>query len=505
MKNKAITPNPKTNKFPPQQLLKGCPDLGYGEFLEIYNAGPRASYELFKGLVDVNTVLMEQIEQLEKRVQELEARLNKNSRNSSKPPSSDEFVKPKSRRKKSSKRPGGQKGHKGHTLKMSDKPDHSIIHTLETCHGCGHTLEEVATDSIEKRQVFDIPPLKVEIIEHLIEKKTCPYCGQKNKASFPEGVTQPAQYGNNIKSLLVYLNQYQLLPYDRLVELFADIFNHNISEGTLYNTNRLVYKVLETTEKKIMEQIINSPIIHVDETGMRINAIRQWLHVTSTKKHTYYANHLKRGSIATDAIGILPIYQGTAVHDFWKTYLNYKCSHALCNAHHLRELTEIIELTGQDWPQEMIDLLLEIKGTVNERKLTATELKIKEIKDFEARYDLIVEKGFKANPPPVKIKGKRGRPKQGKERNMLNRLQNYQREVLAFMYGFRIPFDNNQAERDIRMMKVKQKISGVFRSDLGAKMFCRIRGYISTARKNSVPVLTAILSALEGKPFVPEL
>ena len=225
----------------------------------------------------------------------------------------------------------------------------------------------------------------------------------------------------------------------------------------------------------------------------------------SWRESRYYAYHSKRGSTATDAIGILPEYQGISVHDFWKSYLNYKCDHALCNAHHLRELTGIMELTGQQWPQEMIDLLLEIKATVEKRRATAFRLEPEELQSFEIRYDLIVAKGFQANPPPVKEKGKRGRVKQGKTRNMLNRLQEYRRETLAFMYDFQVPFDNNQAERDLRMMKVKQKISGVFRSDLGAKMFCRIRGYVSTARKNSIPVLVAIKSALEGKPFVLEL
>jgi hypothetical protein len=229
------------------------------------------------------------------------------------------------------------------------------------------------------------------------------------------------------------------------------------------------------------------------------------MHVASTEKLTHYAYHTKRGSEATDAIGILPEFQGTAVHDFWKSYLNYKCSHALCNAHHIRELTGIMELTGQKWPQEMIDLLLEIKEAVENRKAQAKELYPKQIVAFEQKYDEILQKGFLVNPPPVKERGKRGRPKQSKAKNLLDRLQGYRKETLAFMYDFQVPFDNNLAERDLRMVKVKQKISGVFRSNYGAKMYCRIRGYISTARKNSVPVLAAIKSALEGNPFVPNL
>ena len=479
--------------------------MKYEQFLEIYNAGPQATYKLFMSLMQVNQALIKRTEQLEERLEDLEARLNNNSRNSSKPPSTDEFVKPKSQRKKSGKSSGGQKGHKGNTLKMSDTPDHRVVHTVDNCQSCGLSLEEVLPNCAEKRQVYDLPPLQVEVTEHIVQSKVCPFCGKENKACFPEQVTHPVQYGRNLKGLLVYLNQYQMLPYERLVELFSDLFNHPISEGTLYNTNRTVYEALKLTEDEIVEQLINSTTVHFDETGMRVEGKRQWMHVASTEKLTHYAYHTKRGSEATDAIGILPEFQGTAVHDFWKSYLNYKCSHALCNAHHIRELTGIMELTGQKWPQEMIDLLLEIKEAVENRKAQAKELYPKQIVAFEQKYDEILQKGFLVNPPPVKERGKRGRPKQSKAKNLLDRLQGYRKETLAFMYDFQVPFDNNLAERDLRMVKVKQKISGVFRSNYGAKMYCRIRGYISTARKNSVPVLAAIKSALEGNPFVPNL
>ncbi len=473
--------------------------MKYEQFLELYNMGPGPVYKLLLSIIETNKALVDKVPSLEERIKELEDQLNKNSRNSSKPPSTDEFVKPKSQRKKSSKPSGGQKGHKGHHLKISDHPDRSILHTPKNCFSCGKTLENLTPLKTERRQVYDIPLPKIEVTEHLVETKVCP-CGMHNKASFPDGVTHPVQYGQNIKSFLVYLNQYQLLPYERLVELVHDLLGHTISEGTLFNTNRTVYETLETTEEKIVEQLTASSVIHLDETGMRGESKRQWVHVTATPKLTHYAYHAKRGREATDEIGILPRFKGTAVHDFWKTYLSYGCEHALCNAHHLRELTGITELTGQKWPQEMIELLLKIKNTAEKEKLTPLE-----INHFETEYDRIVAKGFSENPPPVREKGKRGRPKQGKARNMLNRLHEYRQETLAFMYDPQVPFDNNLAERDLRMHKVKQKISGVFRSELGAKMFCRIRGYISTARKNSVPVLDAIKSALAGKPFVPEL
>lgn len=482
--------------------------MKYEQFLEFYNAGPEPVYKLLLSIIETNKVLMDKVSSLsqqvaiqDERIKELESQLNKNSRNSSKPPSSDEFVKPKSQRKKSGKSSGGQKGHKGHHLKISDNPDRSIVHTVKSCFGCGKTLEDIPSARTDRRQVYDIPPPKVEVIEHLVESKVCPCCGTHNKAFFPDGVTHTVQYGDNLKGFLVYLNQYQLLPYERLVELMHDLFGHTVSEGTLFNTNRTVYEALKTAEEEIVEQLIAASVVHVDETGMRVEGKRQWVHVVATPNLTHYAYHAKRGSKATDEIAILPGFKGTAVHDFWKSYLNYKCDHALCNVHHLRELTGIMELTGQTWPQEMIDLLLKIKDNVAEKE----NLEPDEINSFETEYDRIVAKGFLENPPPIKEKGKRGRTKQSRARNMLNRLHEYRRETLAFMYDPHVPFDNNLAERDLRMLKVKQKISGVFRSDLGAKMFCRIRSYISTARKNSVPVLDAIKSALAGKPFVPEL
>ena len=295
-----------------------------------------------------------------------------------------------------------------------------------------------------------------------------------------------------------------MIPYERAVEFISDVYGHQLSEATVFNANCAIYEALESAEQKIISQLIASPVVHLDETEMRIVNSRQWVHVVSNDKCTHYAHHSKRGNEATDEIGVLPSIEGTAVHDHWKPYYNYNFSHALCNAHHLRELTGILELTEQQWPQEMIDLLLEIKDAVDKTKTIAHKFNPDDIKDFELRYDEIIAKGYSENPPPTEpsVK-KRGRKKQSKARNMLNRLENHKSEVLAFMHHFNVPFDNNLAERDLRMIKVKQKISGVFRSDLGAKIFCRVRGYISTARKNSIPVLGAIKTALDDNPFVP--
>lgn len=475
------------------------------DILAVYEAGPEAVVKLVNALTASISELTEQINELKERVKTLEDQLNKNSRNSSKPPSTDGFKKPKSQRQNSGKPAGGQKGHRGHTLKMVENPDHIIVHRVPSCKECGRSLTGTQATGYQRRQVFDIPPIKVETTEHRAEKKLCPHCGAANCAAFPEDVQQPVQYGFRLKAIAVYLSQYQLLPYERASELFADLFGHDLSQATLVNANQACYEILEPVEEKIKQQVIAAPVVHCDETGMRINGKREWLHVSSTQNLTYYAAHPKRGQEATKEMGILSDFQGTAVHDFWKPYFKYDCNHALCNAHHLRELTGILEQDKQEWPQEMVDLLLEIKKTVEEKKTTANQLAPAQLRSFEVRYDQIIEKGLAENPPIITENQpkKRGRKKQSKAKNLLDRLNDYRREALAFMYDFAIPFDNNQAERDVRMTKVQQKISGTFRSSQGARTFCRIRGYISTVRKNSLSAIDAIKGAFEGNPFIP--
>jgi len=475
------------------------------DILSVYVAGPEAVIKLINSLTATIAKLEEQVIELKERVKTLEDRLNKNSHNSSKPPSTDNFVRVKSQRQKSGKPVGGQKGHPGHTLKMVDNPEHTVIHGVSVCKRCGKSLETVEATTYERHQVFDLPPIKVEVTEHRAESKICPYCGCLNKATFSKEAQRPVQYGPRLRSIGIYLSQYQLLPYERISELFADLFGHQLSQATLVNANKTAYEVLEPVEEEIKQQVIASPVAHFDETGLYINGKREWLHVASAEKLTYYAAHPKRGHEATDEIGILPEFQGTAVHDFWKPYLRYLCHHALCNAHHLRDLTGILEQDKQEWPKEMIDLLLKIKEDVEEKKAIANQLEPVQIKSFEEKYDQIIQKGLAENPPPITLDQpkRRGRKKQSKAKNLLDRLKKYRQETLAFMYDFSIPFDNNQAERDIRMMKVQQKISGTFRSSQGAKDFCRIRGYISTLRKNFLSVIDAIQSALEGNPFIP--
>ena len=476
------------------------------QFLELCSTNPDEIFNLVTTMSETIIVLKGQVELLTNQVdtlnvevKELKSRLDKNSRNSNKPPSTDEFVKPQSQRKKSGKKTGGQKGHPGHTLKMSDNPDRIIIHRHEHCRECGFNLKEQPAQ-VERRQVFDIPLPKIEITEHQSSTVSCPHCGLLNKGAFPEEVRQPVQYGKGIIAQIVYLNQYQLIPYNRVVEYFEDIYNLKMSEATIFTALETVYEMLGPAGQAIITKLLRAEVVHVDETGMRVEGKRRWLHVVSTAFHTNYSWHTKRGSTATKEIGILPQYEGTMVHDFWKPYYQYGCDHSLCNIHNIRELRGISELTGQKWPEDIIELLLAIKKRVD----TGISLNTVEKIAFTEHYDAIISEGYQANPPPEPVK-KRGRPKKGRVLNMLGRLSEHRHEVLAFMEDFAVPFDNNQAERDVRMMKVKQKISGVFRSVKGADMFCRIRSYISTARKNSVSAFSAITEALDGKPFIPEV
>ena len=296
----------------------------------------------------------------------------------------------------------------------------------------------------------------------------------------------------------------QLLPYQRTQEIFEDLFGHKLSQGTLNNTNSSCYELLEETEEKIKESLSKTDIIHLDESGLYVNKKRQWLHVVGTQRLTYYKHHAKRGREAIDSIGILPLYQGRAIHDFWKSYMLYDCQHGLCNVHHLRELKFIAEEQKQLWAKKMIELLLEIKQE-REKRIENREESLREIeiREYEKKYHQIIEEGIQLEKPQEEVfkKKKRGRKKQSKAKNLLDRFINYEKEVLGYMYDFQVPFDNNQAERDIRMIKLQQKISGCFRSDRGAEYFCRIRGYISTAKKQGVNVLEAIESVFDRNPF----
>lgn len=443
-------------------------------------------------------------------IRALRAQLAKNSRNSSKPPSSDGYKKPRVRRTQSlrrqgEKKNGGQPGHTGHRLEPVAQPDYTTVHPVTECEHCHASLVETPVAEYEKRQVFDLPPVQVQVTEHQAEVKTCPQCGCLTTAAFPSDVTQPVQYGSCIKAQATYFNTYHFIPLARTRELFADLYGHPLAEDTIHHANvRIATQVISVNEE-IQRQLRAADVVHFDETGLRAVGKLHWVHVASTPTLTHYTFHAKRGADAMKAGDILPQLTGTAVHDHWKSYFKvHEGSHSLCNAHHLRELRFIHEQYQQPWAADMSALLVEIEAAVDHARISQDHLPADLQAEFERRYANILARGFAANPPPdPPPKKKRGRPKQSPPKNLLDRLRDYQQEVLAFMYDFRIPFDNNQGERDLRMIKVKQKVSGTFRTTAGAKEFCHIRGYISTARKQGQPVLATLEAAFRGNPWMP--
>jgi transposase len=339
-----------------------------------------------------------------------------------------------------------------------------------------------------------------------VQQKVCTDCGWETIAAFPAEVESRVQYGPRLKALGVYLLSFQLLPYQRIADLFADLFDASFSAGTLFAAQQTASTRLADIASCIRKGIRQSGVAHFDETGLRLGGRLHWLHSASTPHWTYYDWHPKRGQAGMDKAGILPHFAGIAVHDGWASYQHYSCRHALCNAHHLRELSALYEQDGQEWAKQMRALLVEIKRAVERaqaqgRKRLSPLLQAR----LEARYKSLLHEGFAANPPPEAVPGKRGKPKQSQARNLLDRLHRYARQTLAFMYDFRVPFDNNLAERDIRMMKVQQKVSGGFRSEEGADAFCRLRSYISTLRKQDHSVLSALEHVFLGDPLCPQV
>ncbi|MHB8628705.1 MAG: IS66 family transposase [Aggregatilineales bacterium] len=443
------------------------------------------------------------------KLQALEDQLAKNSRNSSKPPSSDGLRRPapKSRREVSGKRSGGQAGHEGHRLECVGAPDIIEIHPVRQCGHCQADLSGVAPSGVEARQVFDLPEVRLEVTEHQAEIKTCPVCGQLNRGSFPAEVTQSTQYGPRIRAQMVYFNVYHFVPLERTAQIIEELYQQPVSDGTVVRAAvEVAEQVAPVTEQVRTHLVTTEDPVHVDETGARVNGQLAWLHVASTKQATYYAIHPKRGGEAIDAIGILPKRTGWSIHDAWAPYLNYPdAKHALCNGHLVRELVFLIEQRGQLWACAFLELLLTIQHTVERSKSQGqSALPAFQLAAFVQDYDEIVAAADKAHPPPVRQENQRGRVKQSPERNLLDRLLRHKDKILAFAYDFAVPFDNNLAERDIRMVKVQQKVSGGFRSNAGASVFCQVRSYLATARKNGQRVLVVLYQAFTGAPYLPD-
>jgi hypothetical protein len=445
------------------------------------------------------------IEELEKRITHLENIQSKNSSNSSKPPSSDGFKRTTSMRKPSGKKPGGQKGHPGRNLPMVAVATKHQIHFVTQCSCCGHDISESAVVSYQRRQVTDVPPITIEVTEHMAEQKECPHCKTVSTAVFPARVSQPMQYGDNIRQWIVYMLNFLMVPVGRTAKFLQDFLGIHMSEGTVINIQKECAGNLAEFEQKIKAALCKEPVVHFDETGYYIDKLRQWLHVASTKELTLYMPHPKRGKEAMDAMGILPGFEGVAVHDFWGSYMDYPCGHELCNVHHLRDLTFCAEQEKNIWAEHMSELLLKVKSQVEAAKAQKLQsLESAQVTEFEQQYDALVETGKKEHPLPERQKGKRGKVKKSKTRNMIERFDQHRKSILGFMNDFQIPFDNNLAEQDIRMTKTKLKVSGCFRSMEGAENFALIRSYISTMRKQGINLFDALLSAITGEPVIPQ-
>jgi transposase len=429
------------------------------------------------------------------RIEELERRLASTSRTSSKPPSSDGFSKPPSPPKKpgSRRNPGKQPGSKGSHLPMVADPDEVIWHRPSHCSGCGDALADAEVVGCEVRQVFDVPPVRVFVTEHRRADVRCG-CGTISGAAFPTAVTVSAQYGANLRSLAVYLCTFQHLPYGRAAELLSDWFGIPVSPGTLVNIVAEGSALVEPALEVIRQQLVAAPVVHADETGSRVEAKLHWVHSASTPALTLYTAHAKRGRDAMNDAGVIPSFTGILVHDGWAPYRSYGMDHALCNAHHLRELLGAAEYRGQRWAGAMIKVLLGLKDEVDTaRSHRAQALNPERLRHWLDRYEAALITGDRNNAVLP----------QRKPVNLLRRLRAHRYDVLRFATDFRVPFDNNLAERDIRMIKLQQKISGSHRSFAGADRFCRLRSYISTARKQQHNVATALRQLFEGDLWIP--
>lgn len=444
-----------------------------------------------ESLLEIIEAQATQIKQLEARIRELEARLNKNSSNSSKPPSSDGLSKPPrttSLRENGKNKSGGQKGHKGETLKQTATPDIIKKHVLMVCPDCDHSLTQAPLIGLIKRQVFDIPPPKIEVTEHQAEIKYCTCCDKTVTAAFPLDVRAPTQYGKLIRSWSVYYQNQHFIPEDRLQQLFSDLYGIQLATATIAGYNEITFDALAPFEASTLSLVKAATVKNLDETGFRVGGKTQWLHVASTVNATYYHVSLRRKSLIEGL-------SGTVIHDHWKSYYNLiGVEHALCNQHHLRELKAIIEHDKEPWAEKMRRLLrvaLRCRHFYDGKAMPSAR-----IKWLTKVYDKIVKQGlaFHTTQTPLPCKGKQGRQPRRTGHNLLLRLLHYKQDVLRFLHDPEVSFTNNDAERELRMMKCKQKISGGFRTYQGAAQFARIRGFISTMRKQGLNIINSIQS-----------
>jgi transposase len=466
----------------------------------------RPSYGDLEVLVASQAAL---IADLQLEVAELKRRLAANSRNSSRPPSSDGLAKPpapKSLRRPSGRKPGGQLGHEGRHLERVEHPDEIVRHVPPRCEGCGGDLSGGELEGEEARQVFDLPPVRLAVCEHRAQRRRCA-CGHVTSAVFPAGVSAPTQYGPRMRALGIYLIAAQHLPYKRAAGLLSDWLGAPLSPGTLVAFVKDGADDLGVFLDRVHKQIIDSPVVHFDETGVRAGGRGRWLHSSSTKTLTFYAMHDRRGTEGIDHAGVLPHFQGIAIHDGWPQYRAYtSVTHALCNAHHLRELLAIIEgdPEGQSWAAKIDMLLRALHATVEQAKAVGEQsLDPWTLAGYRVAYEQIIALGHQQNPTPTKRTGRRGPIGRSASANLLRRLDEQREQVLRFAHDFEVPFDNNLAERDLRMIKIQQKISGCWRTRTGADRFLALRAYISTSRKQHRDTIDTLARLAKHQPWLP--
>jgi transposase len=443
-------------------------------------------------------------------IAELKARLGQNPRNSSVPPSSEGYKKPPTRqqRRAQQREAGKQRGAPGHRLEPDPNPDEVITLDPDACANCGESLEDAEIDNIECRQVFDIPERRFRVQEYQARTRRC-RCGTKTKAPFPKEAIATTCYGPQVRALAVFLTCGHHLPFERAAVVMAEICGLTISPGSIVAMIHEAAVGLKPFNEFVREALRNAPVVNFDETGARIEGSLFWVHSASTEQLTSYLAHKRRGGPAIEAMGIIALtdedgkiiwnFGGIACHDGWKAYRSYDVVHALCNAHHLRELQAVVERgEDQSWASELIELLLEANATVaTAKQQNETGLGVPTYCDILSRYDTLVSQGCALN---LKVDGR----KQSKTTNLLIRLDSQRDDVLRFISDFSAPFTNNLAERDIRMIKIQQKISGCWRTLKGAENFCKIRSYISTAKKHSESVMDVLIQLFRGEAWMPD-
>jgi transposase len=446
---------------------------------------------------------------LQARVVELERRLGKDSSNSSKPPSSDGLGKParagrQDDERAERRRPGKQPGAPGAHLAQVAQPDEVALHAPGRCGGCGADLVGAVVVGVEARQVFDLPPLRLGVVEHRAQRRRCG-CGTTTAAAFPDHVRAAACYGPGVRALVCYLCVHQHLPVDRAAQLLADVLGAPLATGTLARVVAEGAAGLAGFVEVVRARLAAAPVVHFDETGARVAGRLHWVHSASTGLLTLLSVHAKRGKVAMDAAGVLPGFVGVAVHDGWSPYWRYEdVCHALCGAHLLRELEAISDEPGQGWAAGMAELLVDVKLVTDRARAAGLQRVDDQARArLEARYQRLLTDGRAANPPPPATGRRRGRARRSPAARLLARLDTHREEVLRSLEDSRVPFDNNQGERDLRMVKLQQKISGCWRTPAGAAAFLALRSYLATARKHQVNPLAVLRQLFQGHPWLP--